>query len=336
MSPSHAPILVVVDPTREDQPALGRAADYATRVGAPLVLVAAVYDPYLAGEDRYPGIELEQQRQALVAHHLNRLRLAAKPLARAGLRVTCRAVFDQPLHEAIVREVLRHRPALVVKDTHHHGALSRLFLTNTDWHLIRECPAPLWLVKAGEPSPYATVIAAVDPLHGSDKPGSLDHAIIAQAQALGVSYGERVHVVHAFNPAIPGLSAPLPGIEATPAAAPPALVEQLRADHARALDALAADIGLPAAQVHLRAGDPATVLAETARELDAAVVVMGAVARSRLKRAFIGSTAERALEDLPCDVLILKPDGFECPVSPRNRVPDYLARTANYGRDNAN
>jgi universal stress protein E len=335
MSPSHAPILVVVDPTREDQPALARAAGYARRRGAPLVLVAAVYDPYLAGEDRYPGIELEKQRQALVGHHLTRLRAHAKPLARSGLRVTCRAVFDQPLHEAIVREVLRHQPAMVVKDTHRHGALSRLFLTNTDWHLIRDCPATLWLVKPGEPSPYASVVAAVDPLHGHDKPGSLDRAIISQAQELGVLYGERVHVLHAYNPAIPGLSAPMPGIEAMPAAVPPALVEQLRIDHARALDTLAADVGLPEGQVHLRAGDPATVVVEAARELDAAIVVMGAVARSRLKRAFIGSTAERALEDIPCDIVVLKPEGFESPVSARNRVADYLARTANYGRDAA-
>jgi universal stress protein E len=332
MSPSHAPILVVIDPAREDQPALSRAADYAGRLGAPLVLVAAVYDPYLAGEDRYPGIELEKQRQALVAHHLGRLRALARPLAGRGLRITCRAVFDQPLHEAVVREVLRHRPALVVKDTHHHGALRQLFFTNTDWHLIRDCPAPLWLVKPGAPSPYATVLAAVDPLHGNDKPGSLDRAIIATAQALGVAYGERVHVLHAWNPAIPGLSAPLPGIAGVPAGVPPELLEQLKGDHARALDSLAADIGLPAAQVHLRAGDPATVLTDAARELQAAVVVMGAVARSRLRRAFIGSTAERALEELPCDVLIVKPEGFECPVSPRNRVPDYLARTASYGR----
>ncbi len=43
--------------------------------------------------------------------------------------------------------------------------------------------------------------------------------------------------------------------------------------------------------------------------------LMGAVARNRWKRLFIGATAERTLEFLPCDLLIVKPDWFETPVS---------------------
>jgi universal stress protein E len=43
-------------------------------------------------------------------------------------------------------------------------------------------------------------------------------------------------------------------------------------------------------------------------DVDAAVVVMGAISRNRWKRLFIGATAERTLEHLPCDLLIVKPD----------------------------
>ena len=39
-----------------------------------------------------------------------------------------------------------------------------------------------------------------------------------------------------------------------------------------------------------------------------------AVVRNRWKRLFIGATAERTLEDLPCDLLIIKPDWFQTPV----------------------
>jgi len=45
---------------------------------------------------------------------------------------------------------------------------------------------------------------------------------------------------------------------------------------------------------------------------------MGAVARNRWKRLFIGATAERTLEYLPCDLLIVKPDWFKTPVDPTN------------------
>jgi universal stress protein E len=51
-----------------------------------------------------------------------------------------------------------------------------------------------------------------------------------------------------------------------------------------------------------------------AENLKADVVIMGAVARNRWKRLFIGATAERTLEHLPCDLLIIKPDWFRSPV----------------------
>jgi universal stress protein E len=33
---------------------------------------------------------------------------------------------------------------------------------------------------------------------------------------------------------------------------------------------------------------------------------MGAVSRSRLRELFVGSTAERILDHLPCDVLVIR------------------------------
>ena len=57
-------------------------------------------------------------------------------------------------------------------------------------------------------------------------------------------------------------------------------------------------------------GVAALCLPDMAAECHADVVVMGAIARSALKRVFIGSTAERVLETLPCDVLVIKPPDF--------------------------
>ena len=53
---------------------------------------------------------------------------------------------------------------------------------------------------------------------------------------------------------------------------------------------------------------------QLAADVEADVVVMGAVSRNRWKRLFIGATAERTLEHLPCDLLIVKPDWFKTPV----------------------
>jgi nucleotide-binding universal stress UspA family protein len=37
---------------------------------------------------------------------------------------------------------------------------------------------------------------------------------------------------------------------------------------------------------------------------------MGAVSRSRLREVFVGSTAERILDRMPCDVLIVRSADF--------------------------
>jgi len=71
-------------------------------------------------------------------------------------------------------------------------------------------------------------------------------------------------------------------------------------------------------KAHLIAGLTHEELPAIAEKVGADVVVMGAVARNRWKRLFIGATAERTLEHLPCDLLIVKPDWFKTPVDMEN------------------
>jgi len=60
---------------------------------------------------------------------------------------------------------------------------------------------------------------------------------------------------------------------------------------------------------------PVAAIAEAARTSRSAIVVMGAISRSGYKRLLVGNTAERILDDLSCDILIIKPANFP------NRVP---------------
>lgn len=53
-------------------------------------------------------------------------------------------------------------------------------------------------------------------------------------------------------------------------------------------------------------GDPAGALIEAAREVGAALIVVGARGRSFLERALRGSVAERLVSRAPCDVLVVR------------------------------
>jgi universal stress protein E len=304
-------ILVVVDPTAEEQPAAERGAALARKAAARLELFICDYDQYLAGQRFFDSDALKDARASLIESHTKRLRQLAEALGAGGdLDVEIDAAWDHPLHDGIVRKVVESRPTLVLKDTHYHSRLKRSIFSNTDWHLIRDCPAPLLLVKPGTRRRKKAIIAAVDPVHERDKPAALDHAILQQALVLGRYMGGVVHVLHGFDPS------PAYAVSADSMTFPIAVpmkdtIAALKNRHDEAVGELVAGYDIPKENVHLLEGETRNVLIGLAEKLGASTVVMGAVARSAVKRLMLGSTAEQVLDKLPCDLLIVKPPGFE-------------------------
>lgn len=315
---SKAPrILVVVDPTSDRQPALERAAVVATALDLELQLLVCIH----AGvpERGVTQTEARDMRSGLLRRQLGHLQELAR--GYPGLGIRAKAVWDRPLHEAIIRETLRCDPRMVMKDTHHHAAIGRALFTPTDWHLIQDCPAPLWLVRDA-PWPAQPVIAAfVDPMHAHDQPAELDHRLLAEATLLAQRLGGTAHAVHCCH-----VSDALAGLPMA-AGQVARMVTELEQAHGSRLAELAAEHHLAPAQVHLRSGTPAEAIPAVARELGVGLAVLGAVARSRLERAFLGSTAERVLDRLPGDVLVIKPPRFESPVTYRAQAPDFMEVT---------
>jgi universal stress protein E len=312
-------VLVIVDPTAATQPALERGAWLAQRMGWSLELLICIHGGLPSRWHK--AVDPKATRRALLAHQLGYLRDLARGVD--GLEISNKAVWDRPLHEAIIRETLRSEPRLVMKDTHYHSAISRALITNTDWHLIRDCPAPLWLVRGPAWPAKPTIVACVDPAHENDKPAELDHRILGEARRLAEATGGRAHAVHCYDPAplVTGAGAAvMPGaaIEIENLAA------GLQAEHAARLNELASAHGLMPAETHFRSGAPEDGIPAAVRQLAGDLVVMGAVSRSRLQQAMIGSTAERVLDQLPCDVLVLKPARFDSPAAYRAQAPDFM------------
>jgi universal stress protein E len=83
--------------------------------------------------------------------------------------------------------------------------------------------------------------------------------------------------------------------------------EEVRQDLERALAPFRTHIA--AAGVHLVKGDPRVVIAEFAASHHADLLVVGTVARSGVAGRIIGNTAEAVLNQLPCSMLVVKPDG---------------------------
>jgi len=237
------------------------------------------------------------------------LQTMAGPLRERGIDVTTEAEFGDPLVEKLVERTRYTSADLVVKDTHHHSLARRTFLTNTDWELIRACPAPLLLTRSAQWSQAPKIFAAVDPGHTNDKPALLDQRILEQGQYLARHLGGELHALHAYIP-VSVIAAAVSREPPTALAVSPQDLKQEQEAKVREVTQLVSRFGIEAGRIHVQLGGPAQVLPQAARDLKADVMVMGALSRRGLKRAFIGSTAEDVLEQLGCDALIVKPVDF--------------------------
>ena len=305
-------ILSVVDPTTEGQPAMNRAAWLASKTGASLELFICYYNEYLSGDRLFDSPSLEKAREEIINGHEKHLEKLAGPLREQGLTVSTMAVWDHPLYEGIVRHAAATGADVVFKDTHHHSAVARALLTNTDWNLIRTCAVPLWLVKPREIGAKPHFMAAIDPLNEHDKPAALDDEILVLSKSLADATGGKVTAFHSYDPRIAVATATANAY--IPVSLPFDEIEkQMREQHARRFDEVIDFHGIAEGNAHLVAGLTHEELPDLSEKLKADVVVMGAVSRNRWKRLFIGATAERTLEHLPCDLLIVKPDWFQTP-----------------------
>jgi universal stress protein E len=66
---------------------------------------------------------------------------------------------------------------------------------------------------------------------------------------------------------------------------------------------------------YVKEGLPEKVIPKIAKDIDAELVIIGTVGRVGISAALIGNTAEHVIDELVCDVLAIKPDGFISPLS---------------------
>ncbi len=293
-------ILVAVRELRARRSVLiERAAKIAAGSGARLELfhdlATPVYIDTLVGS----GETVETLTKQARAQALRQLERMAEPLRRKGLKVDTSAVWDYPPYEAVVRRALAIKADLVVVQKRGHHRLPAL-LGYTDWELLRASPVPVLLIKNSRYRPRAPVIAAVDPHYAGARADGLEKRLLQSAVALAEALQAPVHAVQVLTP---WTNTPL--------------------RQKALLAGLAKTAHIKSTRVHLLAGDPDALLPATARRLRAGVMVMGAMSRRGLKRLFIGNSAERLLDDLHCDVLVVKPPRFHAPL-PRARRGVYF------------
>jgi universal stress protein E len=293
-------ITVVVDPTAHEQPALAKAVAIAKCCGSKLELFICDVRQDMP-ESWAGGSRMTEYREMTRLRLLSDLKALAAPLLAQGLSVSTECEWHAPLEQGITHHAIRTLPDLLVKDAHHHVALPHATVTRTDWHLIRQVPVPLLLVRPTAWASAPRILAAVDPCRPADRPQALDQRIVDHSRALADAFGGSLNVCHVLQ------SPPHLPDDAVPYA-------QKAAAQVRDRSAVKELAWRVAAASRFAEGSAAQGLLRLAKEFKPDVLVMGAVARLRGAHAVPGGTAAQILEELDADLLVVKPPGFVSPL----------------------
>jgi universal stress protein E len=246
--------------------------------------------------------ELERAIKRVQEELINEL---ASKAQENGVAITTEIIEERPIAEAILERAEASKPRFILKGTQYHSAAQRSMLVDTDWFLARRCPCPIWFVKASQFEEAPIIVAAVDPMHSHDKSAGLDDTIIRMAKSVAEPLGGQVHLFHSYE-RLNEISA-----QAIKALNPVKLDvdkidKKIGKKHRKALSALADRNEIADEYVHQLPGRTRELLPSFVRSKNAQLVVMGALSRWGVKRMVIGSTAERVMDHLSCDILIVR------------------------------
>jgi universal stress protein E len=300
-------VLCVIEFDNYPELVVARAAWLATQHNSELELLVSDPVPPLLGETYNFLLESQMIVDSIRNAQEDELDILAASAEAEGVVVRTTTSKARSVADMVRARAAKTDPVFVVKGTHFHSPSERVSLVDTDWQLIRELNAPLWFVKPEDWKDPPVIVAAVDPTHSHDKPANLDRKIVKSAQTIVTKCGGKLEVLHTYQ----RLEAI--GLRAMKRFKPVKLPideidDKIKSEHRKALDALAKKCGVPDNAVHQLPGRAHELLPTFARAKGASLVVMGAVARTGLKKRIIGSTAARVLDHLPCDVLVIHAD----------------------------
>lgn len=235
--------------------------------------------------------------------HLDHLaeRIRLEP-ARLGSDVC----WDRDRIGALVRKCERYRPDLLIHPAAEASGLLHPLILLEDRRLLRQIQVPLLLARKDAWGEHPRIAVALDPFHPCGEPAALDGKLFGMAHGLARQLEGELHVLHTYQ-SLPQ-SAILDEHRVTDYAG---LQKKVTREHQQRLEALLAgwqhEPGAP--QLHLLEGEfhRQVVAFCSAQPID--LLLIGNVPRGLLDRLLLGSSAERVLERIRCDLLVVKPDG---------------------------
>lgn len=283
MTQQTGPILLATDLSARGDRALDRALQLTKELGTKLIVLHVMESHATPARLTTPvWRRLSTDHKALAEREL------AEDLAAADVPSEVVVVSGDPLAR-IMETADSFGCSLIVTGIARDETLGRLLLGTTVEKLARQARQPVLVVKTRPRKPYRDVLVATD-----FSPGSRQ----ALRAALQLVPNANLTLFHAYDVPFQGKTVPDDAITRS--------FYKGAEQSAREFTADTPELAGKTPQIVLEAGQPETVLSEYSFNHRSDLVVTGTHGRTGILRTAIGSVAERLLESLPSDVLIVR------------------------------
>ena len=310
-------ILVDIDPDKQEQPALNKALFFAKKRPITIKLLSCLYYPSVMASNLLTSKQLESAQAEILKSHQTKLNKLVTQYAQENVTFETEVMWHSPVYQGILQVVNSFNPDLVIKATHPHKAIARRLFTPTDWYLLKACPKPILFVKNSQWSNNSTVVAAIDPEHNLSEKSGLDKSVLKTGYAVSSDLDMTLQALHCFDPSYwdilleavdkSGMWADVFSYDEQQNES--MVLEKLRYQHNAKFAEECTEYVPNSENQHIISGDIDDILPKTLDQLNAGILVIGTTYRTGL----LGSTAQRLIETVDCDLLAVKPKGFEAP-----------------------
>ncbi|MPT37888.1 MAG: universal stress protein [Achromobacter sp.] len=283
MTQQIGPILLATDLSARGDRALDRALQLAKELNTKLIVLHVMESHATPARLTTPvWRRLSSDHKALAEREL------AEDLAAADVPTEVVVVSGDPLAR-IMETADSYGCSLIVTGIARDETLGRLLLGTTVEKLARQARHPVLVVKTRPRRPYRDVLVATDFSDGSRQ---------ALRAALQLVPNANLTLFHAYDVPFQGKTVPDDAITRS--------FYKGAEQSAREFTADTPELAGLTPNIVLESGQPETVLSEYSFNHRSDLVVTGTHGRTGILRTAIGSVAERLLESLPSDVLIVR------------------------------
>lgn len=307
-------LLLIANGEVRRTPALDRAMAIAQATGAGLHIVSFVHEHARSFRIKIRRDLREQLHKDNLIKIRQTLDVEVTRLRAQGLVVTSDVVDAKRLSDSIQAYILELKPDLVIKDAERGSHLRRIIFRSLDWSLLRQCPAPLLLVRSSHSPLPRRIVVAVDLLQTRGDDLELNDHVIRYAIGYALQFNADLQIAYSMTLQNPRhVESILDTLHADASVDESDDLDdgidrhlsERQAQVRKEFEELARKHSVPAESAHLLFGQAEETIPELARTEQLDTLVIGS-ARHDILDQLLGRSGENIVERMPCDVLVVR------------------------------